>query len=146
MYEWDDLFRTKSKVIKANLGDKVKKKSVEAPEKSGIYVVRSISNNKPKLIRRIFKCDKDGILHIGYTKNLKGRIGSFLSGTETGKEHSEAMRYNRLKREYEQYGYSSVQIGYRKLPLRKAKKLELKWFDKYEHSFGELPPLNSKRG
>jgi hypothetical protein len=102
--------------------------------------------NKTRPIQRIFRCDKDGILHIGRTKNLKARIGSFLRGTRTGNEHSEAMRYHRLRDEYMQYGYSLVQIGYRTLPLRKAKKLELEWFEKYSHDFGELPPLNSKYG
>ncbi len=146
MCEWNDLFREDLPVIKANLGDEIKKRRIDAPERSSMYVVRVISHNKPKSIRRIFKCDEDGILHLGCTKNLKKRIGSFLRGTRTGKEHSEAMRYCRLKCEYEQRGYSLVEIGYRVLALKKTKELELKWFDKYALAFGELPPLNSKRG
>jgi len=146
MCKWNDLFRENSKVIRIELGEKIARRYVKARKISGVYVVRSVSHNKPKSIRRMFDPDKNGILHLGRTANLKGRIHSFLRGTRTGKEHSEAMRYHRHKNEYKKRGYSSVQIGYKELPSRKAKTLELKRFDEYACAFGELPPLNSKRG
>jgi hypothetical protein len=149
MCEWNDLFQENSSVIKADLGGESEKGQINAPNKSGVYVVRVMSpkkKNKTKPIQRIFQPDKDGILHLGHTKNLKVRIRSFLRGTRTGKEHSEAMRYHRLKDKYKRYGYSLVQIGYLKLSLKKSKKLELEWFEKYSRDFGELPPLNSKCG
>jgi hypothetical protein len=146
MCKWNDLFQENSKVIRVILGQEITKGLVNAPTKPGVYIVRSVSHNKPKPMQRMFKCDEDGILHIGRTTNLKDRISSFIRGARNGKEHSEAMRYHGLKCEYEQRGYSSVQIGYLEFSLREAKEIELEWFDEYARIFGELPPLNSKRG
>ena len=117
----------KGRVIKADLGGESEKRWISTPDKSGVYVVRVMSpnkKNKTRPIQRIFQSDKDGILHLGPTKNLKARIRSFLGGTRTGKEHSEAMRYHRHKDEYKRYGYSLVQIGYIKLSLKKYKAIE----------------------
>ena len=74
MCEWNDLFQENSSVIEANLGGESERRRINAPKESGVYVVRVMSpnkKNKTRPIQRIFQCDKDGILHIGYTKNLR---------------------------------------------------------------------------
>ena len=146
MCEWNVLFEDNAAVIQADLGDNNERRQIDVPQKPGVYVVRVMSRNRPKSIQRMFAADRNGILHFGRTSNLKARIGSFLRGTRTGREHSAAMRYHSLRNEYEQHGYSLVQIGYQARTLNRAEKLEKKWFDMYANNFGELPPLDSRRG
>lgn len=144
MCDWNNLFQKKSQVVKATFGNEIERGSIDAPKNPGVYAVRRMSCNKPKLIQRMFKCDRDGILHFGCTANLKDRSSSFIRGARTGKEDSASMRFYHLKREYTKRGYSSVQIAYSEHELRKAQKIERCWFKKYKSLFGELPPLDRK--
>jgi len=60
--------------------------------------------------------------------------------------HAEGKRYYKL-RYAEKFPLAELQIGYRICADKKeAKETEISWFNEYEILFGELPPLNRKRG
>ncbi|MEM0348639.1 MAG: hypothetical protein QW318_06985 [Candidatus Caldarchaeum sp.] len=50
---------------------------VGVPEKPGVYVVRWVENGKPRETPRFNGIDKNGIIYIGRSKNLKSRIRQF---------------------------------------------------------------------
>lgn len=123
----------------------------EIPPTPGVYAVRSMRGGKPRVIGRAFRKDKSGILcfgRAGESPGLRRRLRSFCRA-ESGKKvsHAEGKRYHRLC--YNTNGFPLKQLCIGWLPLRseaEAHRRELAWFDEYECTFGELPPLNRKRG
>jgi hypothetical protein len=119
------------------------------PKEPGAYAIRWAPRGKPQLIQRVFKePDNSGILCFGMTGgSLKKRLKDFYLAAKGGnQQHIEGQRYCDI-------GYANhfplreLQIWYRKCDGKeKAKKTELRWFKDYEHRFGELPPLNYRKG
>ena len=120
-------------------------------ERPGVYAIRCAPKGCPKTIGRIFRVDQSGILCFGRTTGAEGlrRRLRYFCGAASGKKysHAEGQRYHELK--YGQRGFSLeyLQIGWKEFTSgEKAKEQELAWFDEYLEMFGELPPLNRKRG
>jgi hypothetical protein len=120
------------------------------PEKPGTYAIRWVPGGKPQQIQRVFGLDQSGILcfgETGETIGLKKRLNGFYRAAE-GKRvpHAEGERYYELK--YNKgFPLGELQIGYRVCTDgERAKITEILWFDEYEKLFGELPPLNQRKG
>jgi len=118
------------------------------PDKPGVYAIRIVMKGKPKKIPRIFRTDKLGILCFGQTgKSLRVRLRCFYRSANEGQQlHAEGISYYRLCY-FKRLQLNKLRIGYKTFNNQdKAKKTEEKWFDEYERRFGELPPLNRKKG
>ena len=122
------------------------------PQQPGTYAVRCAPGGEPRVVCRAFGPDKSGILCFGRTtqttKGLRGRIGAFLrcSGG-VGSGHAEGERYHQLR--YAEHGFRQGDLEVAWVAFSapdQAKRQELSWFDEYSDVFGELPPLNRKRG
>ncbi|MFH1719542.1 MAG: hypothetical protein ABIF19_19495 [Planctomycetota bacterium] len=122
----------------------------DLPDKPGAYAIRIVMNGKAKKIPRVFDEDTSGILCFGMTQKLglKERIKRFYKAAHGESfQHAEGNRYNEL-------GYDNARFSLRKLEFgskvcedeKLAKEIELDWFGEYERIFGELPPLNRKKG
>ena len=123
----------------------------DLPENLGVYAVRCAPNGQPKTIGRAFGVDQSGILCFGRTtgsKGLKSRLKYFCRAAAGKKSaHTEGQRYHELKYNQRNFPLDCLQIGWKDFALvDDAKERELAWFDKYLEMFGELPPLNRKRG
>lgn len=121
------------------------------PENPGVYAVRCAPNGQPKSIGRAFGVDKSGILSFGRAtgqQGLKSRLRYFCQAA-AGKEsaHAEGQRYHKLKYDRRNFPLDWLQIGWKVFDLADdAKEKEIVWFDEYLEMFGELPPLNRRRG
>jgi len=123
----------------------------EVPPAPGVYAVRSMQGDKPKVIARAFGKDESGILCFGTTKRrtLRERLGQFCQAA-SGQPvpHSEGKRYHNLGYSCRRrYPLSSLRIAWRRLETQEeAEQREKDWFKEYERVFGELPPLNRRCG
>ena len=132
--------------------EEVLENRVDLPKRPGAYAVRCAPRDRPKVIGRAFRRDRMGILFFGSTTmcplGLKARLTTLCRALRGLKSpHAEARRYCEV--DYHQHGFplDSLQIGWRQCQsAEQAKAQELCWFDKYFNEFGELPPLNRKRG
>ncbi|MEO0090556.1 MAG: hypothetical protein ABIK40_03710 [candidate division WOR-3 bacterium] len=118
-------------------------------EKSAIYKIR-LSNHKgkPIAIPRFLKKDKNGILMIGRTKNLKRRLNNFRRAVEKNiSPHSEGKKFHLIKstRNFKtQYGSNwRLEYSFKRLCKNQIKKEEEKTLKNYFKEYGELPVLNS---
>lgn len=118
------------------------------PEISVIYQIRCVDSNlKPISIHRLGGIDKDGILDIGNSVNLRVRMTDFWGAAGKGKiSYSHQAGVIFTKRNYRKiFLVESLQFRYLrqkdKFSAREAEKRELK---KYIKRFFELPPLNSQ--
>jgi hypothetical protein len=123
----------------------------EIPHKTGAYVVRCAPNGSPRSVCRVFATDLSGILCFGRTTGqggLRGRLSKFWRATTGGKEvaHAEGRRYCELNYNTRGFPRSALEIAWVTLERPDAVRKELAWFDEYVGDFGELPPLNRKRG
>ena len=120
------------------------------PEKPGAYAIRWAPRKQPQPIQRVFGPDQSGVLCFGETgeKNgLRNRLNDFYHAAE-GKNyaHAEGERYYKLGYA-EKFPLGELQIGYRICADKKeTKETETSWFNAYEVFFGELPPLNRRKG
>ena len=119
--------------------------------KSGVYAVRCAPEGQPKAIGRAFGVDSSGILCFGRaigSKGLRSRLKYFCRAAAGKKSaHAEGQRYHELKYNQRNFPLDWLQIGWKDFALvDDAKERELAWFDEYLEMFGELPPLNRKRG
>jgi hypothetical protein len=119
-------------------------------EKPSAYAIRWAPRGKPQQIQRVFEPDQSGILCFGETgKSLRRRLNCFhrAAGGENC-PHAEGERYHRLNyNKNKRFPLGELQIGYRVCTDgKRAKITEILWFDEYEKLFGELPPLNQRKG
>jgi len=144
MCEWDVLNWTPFNDVSGNHNN--------VPETPGVYAIRSVRRGNPRVIGRAFGKDKSGILCFGRAgegPGLRRRLRSFCRAASGKKvSHAEGKRYRALGyNSTDRYPLDSLRIAW--LSLRssdKAKARERRWFDQYAQKFGELPPLNRKRG
>jgi hypothetical protein len=119
------------------------------PEKLGAYAIRWAPKGKPQPIQRIFGADDSGILCFGMTgrRTLRQRLGEFYGAAGGGNQpHIEGGRYHEIG--YANYfPLQELQIGCRVCnDEMETKNTEIVWFNEYERFYGELPPLNYKKG
>ncbi len=113
-----------------------------------VYKVRLIgaSGNRCQL-NRLLKADKEGIMCIGSTGNMKQRRQKFLSGVNRAKDHSEMnlvyylKAYTNFPNRFKDtnFQYSICECS----DVAESKKEEEKLIKSYFKEFGEVPPLNS---
>jgi hypothetical protein len=118
-------------------------------EGCGVYKIR-LANPEgiPVEIPRFIDTDKDGILQICYSENIKRGIYRFLRATE-GKRytHSEGERLQLLKKytNFEKrYEGCKMQYSFKKQPNRRDARVEQERLLKYYiKKYGEVPPNNN---
>lgn len=113
-----------------------------------VYKVRLIgtSGNRCQL-NRLLKEDKEGIMCIGNTGNMKQRRQKLLSGVNRAKDHSEMnlvyylKAYTNFPNRFKDtnFQYSICECS----DVAQSKKEEEKLIKSYFKEFGEVPPLNS---
>lgn len=118
-------------------------------EGKGVYRIRLVDNNGKSIsIQRFLGEDKDGIIVIGQTINIKTRLKQFYKVVKEEKKysHSEGLTIHLLKsikKFSEKIKSCTFQYTFSKVdePKEEEKKLLRSYFEEY----GEIPPLNYKR-
>lgn len=118
------------------------------PKIPAIYQIRCVDSNfKPIPICRVGGVDKEGIIDIGNSINLRVRMLDFWGAAGKGKpSYSHQAGVNFLKRGYKKL-FTIERLQFRYSPQRdksSARKVEKREFKKYRKRFLELPPLNSQ--
>lgn len=118
-------------------------------EGCGVYTIRlANSEGFPVEIPRFIDTDKNGILQICYSENIKRGIYRFRGAVE-GKRytHAEGERLQLLKRHTnfeERYKGCKLQHSFKKHPSRKEARVEQERLLKYYvKKYGEVPPNNN---
>jgi hypothetical protein len=118
-------------------------------EGCGVYKIRLVnSEGVPVGIPRFIDTDKDGILQICYSDNIKRGIYRFLRATE-GKRytHAEGERLKLLKKYInfnERYRDCKMQYSFKKQPSRREARMEQERLLKcYVKKYGEVPANNN---
>ena len=118
-------------------------------EGCGIYQIRlADAEGFPVAIPRFVDTDKDGILQVCCSENIKRGIYRFFAATE-GKRytHAEGERLQLLKRYTnlkERYKDCKLQYSFKKQPNRREARIEQERLIKcYVKRYGEVPPNNN---
>lgn len=115
------------------------------PSKPGAYKIRICKSKcKPIKINRFIGVDKDGIIDIGQSKDLRNRLRTFKKCVETHDYggHMAGWRFNYLKLS-QKLKFPILEFTYKKCNSKKqAYEQEHKWMKEYVHEHKELPPLN----
>lgn len=118
----------------------------QIPETLGVYQVKL-----PRKIHRLLGTDNNGIMVIGFSKNLSNRLDAFYKSIRPITEyktgfHGEGVRFCKLKL-YKIFKVERFLFRYKTTKtIKKAKKLEALELEKYQWLYGELPPLNNSGG
>lgn len=118
-------------------------------EGCGVYKIRLVnSKGFPVEIPRFIDTDKDGILQICYSENIKRGTYRFLRATEGKKyTHAEGERLQLLKKYTnfkEKYKDCKMQYSFKEEPNRKEARVEQERLLKcYVKKYGEVPPNNN---
>jgi len=118
-------------------------------EGCGVYKIRLVDpEGFPVNIPRFVDTDKDGILQICYSENIKRGIYRFFRATEGKKyTHAEGERLQLLKKYTnlkERYKDSKMQYSFKKQAGRKEARIEQERLLKsYVKKYGEVPPNNN---
>ena len=118
-------------------------------EGKGVYKFRLVDNEgKIVSIPRFLGEDKDGIMVIGQSKNIKNRLKQFYKVVIENKKrpHSEGLTFH-LLREVTKYNdkYETCTFQYTFSEVEEPKEEEKKLLEDYFVKYGETPPLNYKR-
>jgi len=112
------------------------------PEKPGAYQIRCRGHQIPRMLA----VDEEGILDIGESANLRGRLGVFLYAAEGKKgPHAAGWRYNFLGLARRGFPLGDLEFRWAGAESKAAAySLEGDLMKGYLDRFGELPPLNYK--
>lgn len=112
------------------------------PTEPGMYLIRCQCHQT----NRLLGLDKEGVLDIGESSNIRKRIKQFLAcaSGKRKKGHSAGCRFaNRRLSRY--FPLDQLEIKWKDTGSKDAaKKLEGELLRNYEKIFGELPPLNAQ--
>jgi len=113
--------------------------------KPGVYRIKLFQMGRPVRIKRFGGVDRDGILAIGYSKNIEERRKQFLRASKGHDHHSEGIQWYLVKRvsvlKDDQY---SLKFEFREAEsVEEAKKAESEEIWSYFKKFWEPPPLNA---
>ncbi|MDD1758543.1 MAG: hypothetical protein LUQ22_07425 [Methanotrichaceae archaeon] len=118
-------------------------------EGCGVYQIRLVNSEElPVEIPRFIDTDKDGILQICYSENIKRGIYRFVRATE-GKRytHAEGERLQLLKKYTnfkERYKDCKMQYSFKEQLNRREARIEQERLLKYYvKKYGEVPPNNN---
>jgi hypothetical protein len=118
-------------------------------EGCGIYKIRLVNSEEiPVEIPRFIDTDKNGILQICYSENIKRGIYRFLGATEGKKyTHAEGGRLKLLKRYTnfnKKYKGCKMQYSFKRQPNKREARVEQERLLKcYVKRYGEVPPNNN---
>jgi hypothetical protein len=118
-------------------------------EGCGVYEIRlADAEGFPVGVPRFIDTDKDGILQICYSDNIKRGIYRFFRAAEGKKyTHAEGERLQLLKKHTgfeERYNGCKMQYSFRKQASRKeARKDQERLLKCYVKKYGEVPPNNN---
>jgi len=120
------------------------------PERPGVYIIRySQIKGAPAKVSRAYGIDKQGILSIGETSNLRDRLRGFyrtIKGNRRSSNHAASWyyvscRYDRFfKKEGLQFRFKVTNTK------EEAEREEFILLAKYRNKFLDLPPLNNNPG
>ena len=115
-------------------------KPKEIVESPGVYFL-IYPNLNPQ---RFGGIDKDGILYIGKSNNLKRRISSLRRGilNRNSEYHSVSENYRKL---FDEDIYNELGVGYIVSDEKNYSKLESEFLELYFKKYKDLPILNFKK-
>ena len=115
-------------------------KPKEIVESPGVYFI-IYPNLNPQ---RFGGEDKDGILYIGKSNNLKRRISKLRRGilNRNNEYHSVSENYRKL---FDEDIYNELGVGYIVSDEKNYSKLELEFLELYFKKYKDLPILNFKK-
>ena len=120
-------------------------------EKPGIYVIRYLENESPKNFTRLTGTDKEGILCIGKSKNLRKRITQYNDINAKGltkKYHSEGWNFRKYFRDNGNPDairliIENIEVRWKALDsIKDADRLETDIIQDYVMMLQDKPPLN----
>jgi hypothetical protein len=121
----------------------------DVPEKAGVYQIRCVDKTgKPVAINRLARKDKEGIVGIGESGNLKTRLGQF-NKTIIKKDYTRhAAAWHYLSFRYDKiFPVKLLQVRYKTTRNKStATKIEFELLLKYRKIYMDSPPLNNSRG
>ena len=115
----------------------------------GVFKVRVVNlEGLPVGVPRCLEKDKDGIIYIGHSENIRRRITFFLGAIKgkkyTSPEGRKLFIVNRYTNFRNSHNHFKLQYSFKKLPNKKEAKLELEQLLKsYFERYGEVPPVNN---
>lgn len=118
----------------------------QIPESGGVYFIYSYNNNTPIKLNRVLGIDKEGVLYIGKSDNLRERLRMLwrvLNRKLKATAHTFGTKYNNNKKLEEAFPLKSLYISFR--ITTNPKILESELLDKYFSKYGEVPPFNSSK-
>ena len=123
----------------------VKEQLISIPGKSGVYEFRCTDGNgHPMLIDRLNGKDKEGIIYIGSSEDLKKRINGFWKTIEQQDRSRHAAGWT-----YCSFGYNDIlppnHLQFRFKMVSNITGDEFDLLLEYRRQFMDLPPLNSNR-
>jgi len=121
---------------------------LEIRNKPGVYRIRAYEESgKPLHIQRLGGVDSLGILHIGKSKNLKGRINFFRQSSE-GKHDSHHAGYEFYIWVFKKIiPLDKLRFDYIETPTeQEALRIERLLHIEYREQFFDRPPLDSTSG
>lgn len=119
----------------------------QIPETKGVYKLVSVDfiTLKPVPVQRVCGIDKDGILYIGESQNLRNRLcdlkKSILEKFKSD-SHPAGIQYKTNGMLMDMFSETSLAINY--IEIDSHKNEETRLLSEYRLKFGELPPLNQK--
>ena len=134
---WDDISR--------DLGDR-----------AGIYYLRSLNSDGSSYrpVPRVLQTDTDGVLYIGCSKEVRGRVGTLKKalcaaagahGYIDPYAHPAGRHYSEVARLRELYPFESLCITITPVPRETDHyRAEYDALRDYRASFGEVPPFNER--
>lgn len=122
--------------------------SISEHQGPAVYKVRLIDSNGNRCqLPRLLKTDREGIMCIGQTSNMKQRRGQFLSAIKGAYGHSSMnlVYYLNTYTDFpNKFKDSKFQYSFRKCKsIEEGKESEHKLMKSYFKKYGEVPPLNS---
>lgn len=127
-------------------------RSKDVEKKPGVYIIRYLQGEAPRHFRRLNGVDREGILCIGKSKNLRIRITSFLRDIRSEglavRYHSEGWNYRAYFRDNRnpraiRLAPENMEVVWKVVASDDAaRSLETQLIQTYVVKFQDKPPLN----
>lgn len=116
------------------------------PEVGGVYHIYCYKGKKPITINRVLGIDKQGILYIGKSDNLRERLRMLwrvLNPNLKATAHTFGTKYNGNNKLKKVFPLKTLSVSFK--TTSEPKNLETKLLNQYFDKFGEVPPMNSSK-
>ena len=118
----------------------------EIPILPGVYFIYSLNEKKAIKTRRVLGVDKEGVLYIGKSENLRDRLRMLwrvLNTNYKANAHTFGEKYNTYKILKDNFPKKTLAIKF--VISKNPKVLESKMLNEYIKKYGEVPPFNSSK-